>query len=401
MESVLRPQLADLPASLIKPGMRVAITAGSRGITDLVAVLRELGCFVRSKGAVPFIVPSMGSHSGATAEGQLTLLRSLGITEESTSMAIESSMETKLVGKDPRGIPLYMDRKAWESDGVILVNRIKPHSGFDGPIESGLLKMAVIGLGKHDGAQAAHQAVLAYGYNHVIAAMGKIFLSSGKILFGIGLVENAFHQTARLEVVTNTYLLAKEEEMLEEAKQLMPRLPFDQCDLLLIDYIGKEISGVGLDPNVIGRRMFIAEPEPEKPRIKRIVIRDLTFKTDGNALGVGLADYITCRLYKKINWETTYINAVTSKTPEKARLPIVCESDRQALQWAADTAVGSDLSGLRFCWISDTQYLDEMVLSENLLNNVAAEHNFVSKERVSLDYDEQGNLPLIFRRHFI
>jgi hypothetical protein len=393
VEGELRQSLAALAlGDKVGPGKRIAITAGSRGITDLVTVLRVIGESLRERGASPFIIPAMGSHGGATAEGQRDLLASLGIAEETTGLPVKSSMETVLIGTDDRGVPLYMDKHAHESDGVVVVNRIKPHTGFDGPVESGLLKMAVIGLGKHAGALAAHKAVLAFGYNHVIRSLGNLVYSTGKVLFGVGIVENAWHRTAHVEAMLPGDIDTREPQLLEKAKEYLPRLPLRQCDVLLVNYMGKEISGSGMDTNVLGRRWFIAEPEPEWPKLKRVILRDMTDHSDGNALGIGLADFVHRKIVGKVDWLKTYVNAVTSNTPEKARLPVVCENDREALEWALTTCFGFDWSDAKLCWIPDTLNLTRVVVSQKLLQEVLQEPGSRVVKEFELQFDQHGDL---------
>ncbi len=392
----LRQGLASLN---LKPGdyqgAKIALTAGSRGISDIALILHTVGQFLRELGSEPFVVPSMGSHGGATAEGQTAVLQNLGVTEESVEMPIKASMETELIGHSPDGVPLHMDKIAWQSDGVVLINRVKPHSGFDGPIESGMMKMAVIGLGNHNGAKSAHQAVMDLGYNRVISRLAQLFIDTGKIRFGVAILENANHGTADVVAVPAASIFEMEKQLLKRAKDLMARLPSREIDILIVDEMGKEISGVGMDPNVIGRRMFIAEPEPESPKIGRIFVRRMATGGGGNGLGIGLADFALRALVDEINWKYTYTNAITSGTPEKARCPVVCENDREALEYAVRTCRRPDPGKARIMWVRNTLNLEKVAVSPALLDEVLAEAGAEKEGELSWDFTQDGDLPFL------
>ena len=276
--------------SLINPGARIAITAGSRGVANIDRVLRHLVRVLKENSAKPFLIPTMGSHGGGTAEGQVEVLRSLNITEESVGAPIVSSMEVVEIGKSCFGFSVLVDKNAAEADGVIVVNRIKPHTEFEGPIESGLMKMMAIGLGKHKGCIQVHKQTVAYGYREVIPEIGRVILENLPVLFGVALIENVYDETAIIKAIPHSQFLVEEKKLLVRAKTLMARLPFDDIHVLIVDKMGKNISGTGMDTNVIGRIMFIGEKEPEKPKITRIVVLDLAEESHGNAIGVGLAD---------------------------------------------------------------------------------------------------------------
>lgn len=385
-------KLIHLPA-LITPGSKVAITAGSRGITDIVPVLGAVVREVKEAGAQPFLVPAMGSHGGATAEGQLEILEDYGITEQSMGAPIVSSMQVVTIGKTRDGIPVMIDRHAAEADHIIVVNRIKPHTEFQGCVESGLMKMMVIGLGKHQGTLIAHDHAVKYGYEHTIVTMGQCILDNAPITCGVGIIENGYGKTARITAIISEGFVDAERALLREANTKTPKLPFDKLDILIVDECGKEISGTGIDTKVVGRIMNIYELEVKKPVITRIILRDLTPKTHGNALGMGLADFITRRAADKIDFRSTYVNCVTAVTPEKGRLPIVCETDREALDFAIATAGPVDSENLRLVWIKNTSCLGEMFVS----NALAAEGKkmpgvTLHGDSFPLVFDEEGTL---------
>ncbi|MEW9031755.1 MAG: lactate racemase domain-containing protein, partial [Planifilum fimeticola] len=317
-QSFPAPEVADVPGAVreavaaegvlerISEGDRVAIAVGSRGVADIDVMAREVVRLVRSRGGQPFIVPAMGSHGGATAEGQIEVLKQLGVTESSVEAPIRSSMD---VGRLASGLPVYTDRQAYSADKVIVINRVKPHTAFRGPVESGLMKMITIGLGKQKGAEAAHSRGFQYMAEHVVA-MARIVLSQVPIIFGLATVENAYDRPAKIVAVPAEKIEAVEPGLLLEAKSLMPRILFDPIDVLVVDEIGKDISGDGMDPNITGRY-----PTPYAsggPRVTRIAVLGLTERTRGNANGIGLADITTRKAFEAIEWEKGYANALTS-----------------------------------------------------------------------------------------
>ena len=296
-------------AGRVKPGARVAVTGGSRGVANIAAILKATCESLKALGAKPFIVPAMGSHGGATAEGQLKVLARYGVTPESMEVPILSSMETVEIGRMSWGFPVLVDKHASEADHIVLVNRIKPHTNFRAHVESGLMKMLVIGLGKHQGAIMAHRAAVDVGLPKAIPEVARFSLSKLPVLFGLGTLENVRHQTARVEAMLPEALEETEARLLTEAWALLGRIPFEFLHLLIVDELGKEISGTGMDPNVLGRLYFAPNEEPKSPRYIRILVRDLTEKTAGNAVGMGLADFATRRLANKVNFQYTYTNA--------------------------------------------------------------------------------------------
>jgi hypothetical protein len=380
-------------ANRIKPGSRVAVTAGSRGITDMIAVLRATVNEVKAVGAHPIIVPSMGSHGGATADGQTGMLEGLGVTAETVGAPIVSSMDVVDLGSTDEGIPVVLSRDAMESDHVIVVNRVKPHTEFNGRIESGLTKMMVIGLGKHQGAINAHSWAVRFGYERTLIASGQHILERAPITLGVGIVENGFGQAAKIEAVTPENFVEEEAKLLELAKETCPHLPFDRLDILIVDESGKEISGTGMDTKVIGRIMNIYEPPLEHPHITRIVLRDLTEKSHGNGLGVGLADFVTQRFADKLNRGYTDVNCVTAVTPEKGRLPIIGKTDRMAIDYAFASAGPVTAADVRLCWIRNTATLDKMFVSTALLAEVAAHPGLGATPGVfTMKFDADGEL---------
>ena len=380
-------------ANRIGPDSRVAVTAGSRGITDMVAVLRATVNEVKALGARPIVVPAMGSHGGATAEGQTEMLEGLGVTEQSLGAPIVSSMDVVDLGTTAEGIPVAFSRDAMESDHIIIVNRIKPHTEFNGRIESGLTKMMVIGLGKHQGAINAHSWAVRFGYERTLIASGQHILERAPITLGVGIVENGFGQAAKIEAVTPENFVEEEAKLLELAKETCPHLPFDRLDILIVDESGKEISGTGMDTKVIGRIMNIYEPPLEHPHITRIVLRDLTEKSHGNGLGVGLADFVTQRFAGKLNRDYTDVNCVTAVTPEKGRLPIIGKTDKMAVDYAFASAGPVTADDVRLCWIRNTATLDRMFVSQALLDEVARHPALdVVSDPIDMEFAANGDL---------
>jgi hypothetical protein len=353
----------------IKEGDTVAITAGSRGITDIVNIIKIIVEELKKIKANPFIVPAMGSHGGATAEGQTSVLAKYGITQDSTGAPIYSSMNVVNIGNTKSGIPVYIDKIASNADHIIAVNRIKSHTEFFGKIESGLIKMLVIGLGKHKGALTAHSYAVKYGYEKTLIEIGEQILQKTPVTLGVGIIENGYRKTSLIEFVEPKDFLKKEQHLLSIAKEQTPKLPFKKIDILIVDEAGKDISGTGMDTKVIGRIRNIYEKELTEPKITRIVLRDITNKTGGNAIGVGLSDFITKPLMDKIDLNTTFVNTVTAITPEKGRIPLVCSSDKEAIESGFATAGPFDYKNIRLVRIKNTSDIDEMYISEGLLED--------------------------------
>jgi hypothetical protein len=394
IEETLAHELDSLKLqSHLKAGMRIAITAGSRGIANMDRILKHLVRIIKENSAHPFFIPAMGSHGGGTAEGQMEILRSLKITEESVGAPILSSMEVVEIGKSSFGFPILVDKYAAEADGIIVVNRIKPHTEFEGPIESGLMKMMAIGMGKHRGCLEVHKQTVHYGYREVIPEIGRTILGKMPILFGIGIVENIYDETAYLRAILPSDFLLEEKRLLAEAKRLMARLPFEKIDALIIDEMGKNISGTGMDTNVIGRIMFIGEREPETPKITRIAVLDLTEESHGNAIGIGLADYTTKRLIKKIDHEAMAINAIAAMTPEKGRIPIALSTDKDAVEATLSTIGAIEPEKARLVHIKNTLEIGKLDISEALLEELKGRKDLtLIKGLGPLSFGKMGNL---------
>ncbi|MBS4223588.1 lactate racemase domain-containing protein [Lederbergia citrea] len=374
----------------IKPGMEIALAVGSRGIDRLPELTAVTVKFLKEMGAKPFIVPSMGSHGGATAEGQTAVLKHLGVTEESAGCEIRSSMEVVKLGELPNGLPVYLDKHASNADGIVVINRVKPHTAFRGPVESGVMKMISIGLGKQKGAEACHQLGFKYMAENV-PAMAKMIMEKKPVLFGVATVENAFDKVAEVEVLAAAEIEQKEIELQKLAKQLLPKLFFDELEVLVIDEIGKNISGDGMDPNITGRY-----PTPYAhggPNVNKMVVLDLTHETEGNANGVGTADFTTQRVVDKMNLEVTYANGLTSTVVAPTKIPTTLGNDRMALQAAIKTSNILDFSKVKMVRIKNTLEISEIEVSEALLEHVKQhpEMELIS-ELYDLEFDDEGNL---------
>ncbi|NQU63445.1 MAG: DUF2088 domain-containing protein [SAR324 cluster bacterium] len=394
IENTIRLELESLRLeSIIKPGARIAVTAGSRGITNIDRILKQIIHFLKEHSAQPFLVPAMGSHGDGSAQGQLNVLKSLNITEETMGVPILSSMEVVEIGKSAIGFPVLVDKLAAEADGIVVVNRIKPHTEFEGPIESGLMKMMAIGLGKHKGCVEVHKQAGNYGYLNVIPEIGRIILDKLPILFGVGIVENIYDETAKIKAVSPNRFFEEEKQLLIEAKRLMGKLPFDRFDVLIIDEMGKNISGTGIDTNVIGRIMVCGEKEPELPKINRIVVLDLTEESHGNAVGIGLSDYISERLYAKINKSAMAKNAIAANTPEKGRIPISLPTDQEAVNAALNTIGAIQPEDARIIHIKNTLELKEIHISKALWPEANEKANLVILEEIGpISFNDLGNI---------
>lgn len=347
----------------------VAIAVGSRGITQLPTIVRGIVDWLRAQGARPFIVPAMGSHGGATAEGQRSVLAGYGVTEESVGAPVRASMDVvELPDADPE-IPVWMDRHAFEADGTVAINRVKPHTSFRGRYESGLMKMCAIGLGKERQACELHRHG-ARGLAERMPRAARQVIEHGRILLGVAIVENAYGQPFRIEAMPGPEIPAREPALLESARARLARLPVDALDILIVDEIGKNISGVGMDTHVIGRLRVPGQPEPGRPRVRVIVARDLTEASHGNALGIGLADVTTRRLAAKIDWPATHANLMATTFLERGKLPVVAETDAQALEFAARACGDTPPEALRIARIRNTSRLDELLVSEGVLREI-------------------------------
>ncbi|MGH7320884.1 MAG: lactate racemase domain-containing protein [Candidatus Rokuibacteriota bacterium] len=376
----------------IRPGQEVALAVGSRGIVNINVVARACVAHLRQLGARPFVFPAMGSHGGGTPEGQLAVLAHYGITETTMGCPVRATMDVVQVG-GTLGLPVWLDREAAEADWIGVINRVKPHTDFKGDIESGLFKMMTIGLGKHRGAIQAHRANITHRYETVITHVGREMLRKARIAFGLGIVENGYDETALVHAFLPADLEAGERALLRQAKAWMARLPFDPIDLLIVDEIGKDISGAGMDSNIIGRHGTFFEPPFPHPKITFIVACDLTANTDGNATGIGSANFTTRRLANKIDWNTTYINCLTACAPDGARLPPVLETDRDAIAVALSCLGLERPEDVRAVRIKNTLRLAEVEVSEAFLAEVAKREDLRQvSEPAPLAFDGEGAL---------
>jgi hypothetical protein len=359
-----RDAVDALPVDNLPRGAEVAVTAGSRGIGDMPAVTAAVVEDLKYRGLEPFVLPAMGSHGGATAEGQRETLEALGFTETAMGCEIRSSMAVRAVGEDAMGRSVYVAEDALAADAVVLANRVKPHTDFSGPVESGLCKMAVVGLGKHRGAESLHNAGLAADFDEVITDRTRVVLEAADVVGGIALVEDARERATVIEGIPAGAILDREPDLLERAYEELPTLPVDDLDLLIVDELGKDISGTGMDTNVLGRYRFYGEREPETPEITRVYVRSVTDASHGNALGVGLADFARRDLVEAIDFEDTYVNIATSGEPERSKIPFVVPDDRTALTVIPSTLGLADLSEVRAAQIPNTLDPDDLVVSE-------------------------------------
>ena len=383
---------------LFDRGARIAVAVGSRGIANLSAIVSALLDLLRSAGAVPFIVPAMGSHGGATSEGQRGILTEYGVTEAAMGVPIHDSMEVAALGQTPDGIPVWTSTAALASDGIFLVNRVKPHTDFGGDLGSGLVKMSVVGLGKRSGAVMFHAAAARSGHAAVLRALANVTLTKLPIVAGVAIIEGFHHETARLGVLRRDQITVREPELLAEAARLLPRLPFNDVDLLVVDRIGKNISGTGMDPNVTGRyvegyRSSLGLSVDPGPTVRRIFVRELTSETRGNAIGIGMADFTTTRLVQSMEREATFTNALTALSVQAAKIPIHFPSDREALIQALASLGLPDPRKARILRIRDTLTLGEVEVSEVFLENVRARPDLEPlTSPAEVAFDEHGNL---------
>ncbi len=368
LEEYVRQQIRD--SGLTFPGgSQIAIAVGSRGIANIARIVKATVDSVKDMGGNPFLVPAMGSHGGATAEGQREVLESYGMTEAYVGAPIESSMEVVELPQDALKNRVFMDKYASEADGTILINRVKVHTDYHSPFESGLMKMCVIGLGKHKGALEIHQHGTR-GLKELIPPTARQILKHGNILLGIGVAENAYDETAIIKAMLPSQIEKEEQYMLEWVRANMPSLPVQQLDVLIIDEFGKDISGTGLDPNIIGRTKIRTEMEPSSPNITSIMLLDLTEKSHGNAVGMGLADIITRRVFEKIDFKVTYENVITSSFLDRGFVPIVVDDERIGLDYALRSCGLADLADPKIIRIKNTLALDQIWGSRKVLEEI-------------------------------
>jgi hypothetical protein len=385
-------------ATRVRPGGRIAIGVGSRGVSNLAVIVRAVVAYWRAHGMDPFIVPAMGSHGAATAEGQADVLAHYGVTPQAMGCPIVSRIDVVSLGHTADGIEVFLDAAAHAADAVMVVSRVKWHTSFTGSIESGMMKMLSIGLGKFAGAQKYHAHGQRLGLEHVIRTAGRRVLASAPVVGAIAIVEDAYHHTARIDAVPVEAIERRDEESLALAKSWMPKLPCD-VDVLIVDEIGKNISGTGMDAKVVNRGAGCEyNPMPELPAVGRIFVRDLDPDSYGNALGIGMADVTTTRLAQGIAWEPTRINALSSGMPPKARLPVSFATDRECLEWVAATTGRIDPAEVTIGWIRNTLAIDRVALSTNL-RAVAESNPLLTIEReIAAEWDAVGNLVSPFAR---
>ncbi len=401
------PRVDDVPAAVhaelkrldlgqkVKPGQTVAITAGSRGIANIHLIIRAAVQHFQSLGAQPFIVPAMGSHGGGTAEGQRAIIEGYGITEEFCGCPIRASMETAVVCQTAEGFPVHFDKHAYGADHVLVCGRVKPHTDFVGDIESGLMKMMLIGLGKHNGAKVYHGAIQDYSFDRIVRSVGRRVLEQCRIVAGLAVLENGYDQTAKIAAVHAHELEDREKELLVLAKQWMPRLPFPLVDILFIDELGKNISGAGMDTNVVGRKYDDHKAvEHEFPKVKRIVIRSLTEVTHGNASGIGMAEFCTTRAYNQTDQNITRINCLTSGHVSACMMPVAFDTDREILDEALPTIGLTQPPDAKILWIHNTLQLAEVECSRVYLAEAKQRPDLeVISDLRPLPFDARGNLP--------
>lgn len=388
---IIRGLLSKEPfAERVKPGMRVAITAGSRGIANVALTTRCIADFVRSRGASPFIVPAMGSHGGATAEGQKAILEGYGITESAMGCPILSSMEVKKIGVNEEGMDVFIDRNAAEADGIIIGCRIKPHTAFRGPYESGIMKMMAIGLAKQYGAERCHDQ----GFKNMaknVPLYGKAILKHANILFAVPTLENAYDETCKIAAVNHDEVETAETPLLKESYGYMPRIQTDSCDVLIVDEIGKNFSGDGMDPNITGT--FCTPYADGGIKAQRVCVMDLAPETHGNGIGIGMSNATTQRVFKQLKFHEMYPNAITCTVLDGARIPCVMDSDREAIQVCLKTCIEIDKEHPRIVRIPNSLHIEHIMLSEAYLEEIEANPNLVIEGGPTpLPFDEDGNL---------
>ena len=376
----------------IKPGMKIAITGGSRGISFYKELMKTIVSFVKKCGATPFIIPSMGSHGGGTSEGQENMLKKLGITKESVGCEIISSMDVVEVGRTSKDLPVYIDKNAANADGIILLNRVKLHTSFRGKYESGLIKMMAIGLAKRKGADMTH--FLRYeNMAENLVEVGKIAINNLNIICGVASIENGYNEVADVFVLNKDEILKEEPKILEKSKRLMPRIYLDDIDVLIVNEIGKNISGTGVDTNIVGR--FHTNAASGGPNTVKLGFLDISEKSGGNGNGMGLADFVSKKFFRKIDFESTYINAITSTEPNSVKLPLVLDNDKYVFQGCVKLCGVKNIQDIKLVIINNTKELDEIYMSKSAFENTV-DKSKVKKESELFDipFDEEGNLDL-------
>lgn len=381
----------------VQSGQTVAVTVGSRGIANIAVISKAICDHVKKIGGVPIIIPAMGSHGGGTAEGQRAIIEGYGVTEEFTGAEIRSSMETVVVDETPHGIPVHFDKNAYECDHIIVAGRVKPHTGFVGPIESGLHKMMLIGLGKHAGAKIYHRAIADYSFLEIIRAVGESVLNKCSVIAGVAIVENAFDETGMIKAVAPAEFYEQECELLKTATAWMPRLPFKDIGLLIIDEIGKDISGSGMDTNVVGRKYNDHRAtEEDEFKVRRIFVRGLTEATHGNACGLGMAEFTNRRTADSVDHEITKINSLTGNHPSAAAIPATYENDRDVVEHALQTVGFVEPENAKVVQIPNTLHLAEVLVSDAFQEQIAERDDLEILDGPSeMSFDGDGNLSAV------
>ena len=406
-QSFPRPRVEDVTAKVhtelaalglgetIRRGQTVAVTAGSRGIAQIHQIIKAIVDHLKGLGASPFIVPAMGSHAGGTAEGQRDLIERYGITEQYCGCPIRTSMETVIVCHAQEGFPVHFDRLAYQADHVVVCGRVKPHTNFTGDVESGLMKMMLIGLGKHAGAKIYHRAIHDYSFTQIVRSVAREVLAKCKIAAGVAIVENGYDETARIAAVRPGEFEQREKELLVLARQWMPRLPFDRADVLLLDEIGKNISGTGMDTNVVGRKHGIHRAAPDEfPKIRMIAVRNLTDETHGNATGLGMAEFCRTRVVRRRDVAMTRMNCFTGGHAVGAMTPVEFETDREILGAVFPLIGLTEPRDAKLMWVRNTLSVAEMACSAAYLREAKSRPDLeILTGLLPMPLDEDGNLP--------
>ena len=388
----------ELFTARVKPGSRIAVAVGSRGISNLQTIVGHAIAYLKRAGANPFIVPAMGSHGGAKSEGQIELLAEYGITRETMGVDFAASMETRVLGTLENGVDVHFSAAALDSDGIFVINRIKPHTDFRGNLGSGILKMMVVGLGKRNGASGFHRAANRLGFEHVLRNAARVILERAPILGALALIEDQFHDTSRIQAILPEQLELEEERLFQESAQRMARLPCHDVDLLIVDRMGKNLSGSGMDPNVIGRGVhgyssLLNDRAKDLPAVRRLFVRTLTPESHGNATGLGMADFTTKRLVESMNRQITTINVLTAMTVQGVKVPIHFESDREVIEQAMGTLALLDGEQPRIVRILDTLNLEALQMSQAYADEIQGREDLESLgDWKEMAFDEFGNL---------
>ena len=383
---------------VVKDGQTAAVACSSRGLSNYPIIVKAVISALKQTGLQPFIIPAMGSHGAATAAGQKRVLEHLGITEAEVGAPIKSSLEVVRIGETDDHIPVVVDKLAAETDHIVLINRIKKHTEFEHEFESGLIKMMGIGLGKQEGAATYHEAMLTFGYPHVLLTVAHKVMEHSNLLFGVGSVENGYGQTAAIGICPRDRIEEKEKALFKTAKTYAPSLPFDEADIIIIDEMGKDISGTGFDTKVVGRiGLPLITDDPDRPSIKRIVVCDLTEGSEGNAVGVGIADIITQRLLEKIDMDALNINTITGVCPEMGKIPLTMKNDKEAIEIAIKCVGLIPSEKLKIVRIRNTSLLSEVEVSEAYEEELAARSDLeVIMDKKAMGFDTDGNLEPFF-----